>query len=318
MTRPDISVIILTYNQQHTVAQAIESVLAQNTPDYCVEIVIGDDGSTDATRDICSGYAARYPERIRLMPEAPNKGVVRNYFDTLEACRGRYIADCAGDDYWIDAHRLQRQASYLDSHPEVVMVHGAWREVNSRGDTLAHVEPYGMNGKMQIMDGRELMEPLLAHRRPLTLHLSTAVYRAATAADAIAANRKIVINQDFECEDLSLTAALLSRGKVAYMPQEVLAYRVGEPTVSNPRSIARALGFYSATVSCTAELATHYGISSKSLDRYFRSRFIFLSKLSRHLHTPGSIQVVEETVKATGRPMPLLARILLICARIRG
>ncbi len=88
MTRPDISVIILTYNQQHTVAQAIESVLAQNTPDYCVEIVIGDDGSTDATRDICSGYAARYPERIRLMPEAPNKGVVRNYFDTLEACRG--------------------------------------------------------------------------------------------------------------------------------------------------------------------------------------------------------------------------------------
>lgn len=86
MTRPDISVIILTYNQQHTIAQAIESVLAQDTSEYRVEIVIGDDGSTDATREICSGYAARYPERIRLMPEAPNKGVVRNYFDTLEAC----------------------------------------------------------------------------------------------------------------------------------------------------------------------------------------------------------------------------------------
>ena len=73
MTNPLVSVLILTYNQEDTIARAIESVLAQQA-DVSYEIIIGDDASTDNTRRVCQEYVSRYPEIIRLMPATPNKG----------------------------------------------------------------------------------------------------------------------------------------------------------------------------------------------------------------------------------------------------
>lgn len=105
---PAVSVIVLTYNQEHCIARTLDSVLRQEVRGG-LEVVIGDDASTDSTRAICEDYAGRYPGLIRLMPPAPNKGLVRNYYDCLAACRGRYITDCAGDDECIDgAHQIGR------------------------------------------------------------------------------------------------------------------------------------------------------------------------------------------------------------------
>ncbi len=120
---PVVSVIVLTYNQQETISRTLDAILAQQTT-YDFEIIIGEDASPDDdTRAVCQAYAAAHPGIVRLLPPAPNKGLMQNYADCLGECRGRYIAGCAGDDWWHNPHKLQMQAEYLDQHRECVLVY---------------------------------------------------------------------------------------------------------------------------------------------------------------------------------------------------
>jgi glycosyltransferase involved in cell wall biosynthesis len=115
-----LSVAIITYNHENFIAQAIDSVLKQDTSfDY--EIVIGEDCSTDKTREIVINYQKKYPDKIKALLPEKNLGITRNFIETINACRGQYIALCEGDDYWIDSHKLQRQVDFLDANPEFSM-----------------------------------------------------------------------------------------------------------------------------------------------------------------------------------------------------
>ena len=110
---------MLTYNAAAFVEEAIESVLAQVT-DFPVELVIGDDCSTDGTQDLLRDYAARYPRGIRLHlhpTHGPGVAGRLNNMHNLADCRGRYIAILDGDDYWTDAGKLAAQAGFLETHP---------------------------------------------------------------------------------------------------------------------------------------------------------------------------------------------------------
>ena len=91
MTTPLVSVCMTTYNHERYLPQAIESVLEQRTT-FGVELVLGEDCSTDSTRTVCERYAARYPDRIRLVTSDHNVGWRANYRRTFEACRGKYVA----------------------------------------------------------------------------------------------------------------------------------------------------------------------------------------------------------------------------------
>lgn len=108
---------MITYNHEAFVAQAIESVLMQKT-DFDFELVIGEDCSTDKTREIVNGYKSKYGERIRVLLPAKNLGINRNLKQTLLACQGRYIALLEGDDYWTSSLKLQKQVNFLDTHPD--------------------------------------------------------------------------------------------------------------------------------------------------------------------------------------------------------
>ena len=98
------------------IAEAIESVLAQQTS-FGVELVLGEDCGTDRTAEICREYAAKYPDRIRLVTSPENVGWRRNYRRTFEACRGKYVAYLDGDDWWCDPRKLQMQADLMESDP---------------------------------------------------------------------------------------------------------------------------------------------------------------------------------------------------------
>ncbi len=115
---PKVSVHMITYNHEGFIADAIDGVLAQIT-DFPIEIVIGEDCSTDLTRRICEDYRARHPGLIRLLYSEKNLGIQANSLRTFEACRGNYIAFCEGDDYWVNPHKLQRQVDHLDANPDV-------------------------------------------------------------------------------------------------------------------------------------------------------------------------------------------------------
>jgi glycosyltransferase involved in cell wall biosynthesis len=110
---PLVSVCVTTYNHEHYIAQAIESVLGQRTT-FAVEVVVGEDCSTDNTLAICREYEKNYPDRVRVVASESNIGMHHNYRRTIEACRGKYIAMLDGDDWFSDMDKLQIQVEQLE------------------------------------------------------------------------------------------------------------------------------------------------------------------------------------------------------------
>jgi len=120
---PLVSVCIQTYQHASFITQTIESVLMQKT-DFPVEILLGEDESTDGTREICLEFADKYPDKIRLFLNE-RKNVIYidgqptgrwNFMNNLKQAKGKYIALLPGDDYWTSPDKLQRQVEFLEKN----------------------------------------------------------------------------------------------------------------------------------------------------------------------------------------------------------
>ena len=120
VTQPKVSVMVMTHNHARYAAQTIESALQQKTT-FPFEVVIGEDASTDGTREIVARYQRQAPDIVRPLFREKNFGVTRNTACTFEACKGKYIAMLDGDDFWTDAGKLEIQAALLDAHPETAL-----------------------------------------------------------------------------------------------------------------------------------------------------------------------------------------------------
>ncbi len=117
----DVSIICATYNQEKYVRKAIDGFLMQKG-DIEYEILIHDDASTDKTADILKMYKERYPDKITLILQKENqysKGV--NIYKTYvyPLVKGKYIAFCEGDDFWIYDHKLQKQYQLMEANQDI-------------------------------------------------------------------------------------------------------------------------------------------------------------------------------------------------------
>ena len=144
-----VSVLVTTYNHEKYIAQALDSVLMQET-NFDYEIIIGEDRSADQTRSIVLDFQRRNPEKIRLVLPAENLGSAGNrvFAQALELAQGEYVALLDGDDYWTSAKKLQKQVEFLDLHPDCALCfHNALRiyEDGSRA-----VLPYNFPGQKPI------------------------------------------------------------------------------------------------------------------------------------------------------------------------
>jgi glycosyltransferase involved in cell wall biosynthesis len=115
-----VSVCMLAYNLDKYVAQAIESVLMQKT-NFRIKLVIGEDNSTDNTRQICLKYKKLYPNLIKLNLNNHNIGMQRNFINTIKSCEGKYLAILDADDYWTDEYKLQKQIDFLEANPDYIV-----------------------------------------------------------------------------------------------------------------------------------------------------------------------------------------------------
>jgi glycosyltransferase involved in cell wall biosynthesis len=108
---------MITYNHANYVGTAIEGVLKQCT-EFSYNLVIGEDCSIDETRKICESYSLRNSTTIKLLPSSERLGMIDNLYRTLNACSGKYIAICEGDDYWTDPQKLQKQTDFMVANPD--------------------------------------------------------------------------------------------------------------------------------------------------------------------------------------------------------
>ena len=124
---PKVSVLIQTYQHANFIKNCLDSVLNQKT-EFLFEVILGEDNSTDGTRNICTKYAENYPEKIKLFLhndankisinglKTGNFNVLYNYFHS----NGEYLAFCEGDDYWDDQFKLQKQINFLEQSKEYI------------------------------------------------------------------------------------------------------------------------------------------------------------------------------------------------------
>lgn len=135
-TNPKVSVCIPTYNHEQFIRQTLDGVLMQKT-DFDIEIVIGDDASTDNNQAIIKEYIAQYPHLFNAFLHQENQGPKEprefagrnNVLMILKACKGDYVALCEGDDYWTDPLKLQKQYDFMEAHKDYMICHHNMRVI---------------------------------------------------------------------------------------------------------------------------------------------------------------------------------------------
>ena len=131
-----VSVVVCTYNHEPFIDQALASVLGQDTS-FGFEVIVSEDCSTDATRDIVLRWRDEHPDRIRLLLSERNLRSNEVVARGFRAATGEYVALLDGDDYWTSPLKLQRQADFLDAHLECALCFHDAEVVDDAGNSIA-------------------------------------------------------------------------------------------------------------------------------------------------------------------------------------
>ena len=130
-----VSVIMLTYNHEKFIREAIDSILMQKV-DFKYEVLIGDDCSLDNTQKILYEYEERYPDIFKIIYRPKNIGATKNAYELLMNAKGKYIANLEGDDYWTDPYKLQKQVDFMESNPQYIATVHPCIVVNETGAVI--------------------------------------------------------------------------------------------------------------------------------------------------------------------------------------
>lgn len=129
-----VSVIMISYNQEKYIRQAIESVFSQNV-DFDLEIIIGDDASQDDTPKIIAELAEQDSRLIPVLREK-NFGMNRNFIDIINRAKGKYLAVLEGDDFWLDNNKLKKQVELLESNQDCYICYTNSRIINDNDEFI--------------------------------------------------------------------------------------------------------------------------------------------------------------------------------------
>jgi glycosyltransferase involved in cell wall biosynthesis len=150
--QPLVSVRVATYNHEKYIIQCLEGILMQRTQ-FPFEVIIGEDCSTDRTREIVKEYQKKHPEIIRVITSEQNVGSMQNNLRIQAACRGQYHAYCEGDDYWIDPLKLQKQVNFMETHPDYVMCfHNVLVLSEDKSEPASFICPPDLPRKITVID----------------------------------------------------------------------------------------------------------------------------------------------------------------------
>ncbi len=228
-----VSVLMPAYNHGKYIRQAIESFLAQK--EIAAELLIGNDASTDNTLQIAMEYANLFPDRIRVISNPKNLGLIENYRKLIEHSTTPYLAILESDDYWTDPLKLHKQVWYLEQHPNCGLVFTSGEFVDQQGNHLGiKQEKEGELQRNALLKKVLLANPVLA---------VTACFRR-SAFDA-GCNMEEFVGKKFVTFDYPVWLGLASCSDFYAMGEVTSAYRVSEGSISNNASYEKREWFMS-------------------------------------------------------------------------
>lgn len=247
--QPLVSISCLTYNHEPFIRQCLNGFVMQKTS-FTYEVLIHDDASTDKTADIIHEYEQKYPEIIKPIYEKENqwnKGRKGTIIFNLPRAKGKYIALCEGDDYWIDPHKLQKQVDFLEDNPEYAMVY-----------TLSQIYNQKKNTFEENLFGSEYKgyDNLLAYNQISTL---TTCIRSKVMLDYIddikPQKRKWLMG------DYPMWLWIGYYYKIKFFPYITSVYRVLEESASHSKDIERNEKFILSTIDITTFYIKKFNLS---------------------------------------------------------
>lgn len=230
---------MLTYNHERYLAEAIEGVILQQTS-FPLELLIGEDCSTDTTREIALGYQKRFPEKVRLITSKSNVGMTKNLARLIAAARGKYIAFCEGDDFWHRPDKLACQVAALESDPKISFLCTGVRKVSDDGVVIHH-DMLGLEkGRIHHLGIDDIL------LKPIVWMVSMCA-RADFTQHAMR-NSPFCIPGRYLFADAPLCIALSQYGDCCCLPEIFASYRVSENSATRPRD---PMDFYRFAVSAS-------------------------------------------------------------------
>jgi glycosyltransferase involved in cell wall biosynthesis len=264
-----VSICVITYNHAKFITEALNSFLMQTFNDY--EIVISDDCSTDENPAILQLYKTKYPDKIKLLLNKKNIGMVPNFIQALKACSGEYIAFCEGDDYWVDSSKLQRQIDFLEKNPSYVGTSGGVKFLYQESQQFQDLyNPHsGDDGHDVTLEN--YIEGSAAYFQTLTIR-----------------SHLIKIEELNYCfGDIVIQTMVLQHGPIRHLPYLFTIYRRHADGVTNSLFIKIKERFFGDLILLFEKLnlETQYKFDKAISRRLFDYRVCY--KFSKHSLSPG-------------------------------
>ncbi|MBL3675738.1 glycosyltransferase [Paracoccus sp. KCTC 42845] len=217
--KPTVTSVILGYNHEDFIVEAIESALEQRG-DFHHEILLADDGSTDGTARIMSRYVEKYPMKIRSITRGGNFGVSENYRHCFREAQGQFISVLEGDDYWTDPEKNIKQVTFLRDHLDAAMV-------------LSRIELYDMkkNSRRLLKRQEGLPSMLSAADFARNEHLNLIVNLSCCMFRSDIMKRLPSTLYEPRLSEIAIAFYLDRIGGIGFLPQVMSTYRMNEKSV---------------------------------------------------------------------------------------
>ena len=306
---PLVSVLVTTYNHEKYIAQAIESILAQ-TCDFRFEVVIGEDCSTDRTRQICLDLQKKYPNSIHLILNKENKGLLKNFRDTFLQCQGKYIAECAGDDFWNDPFKLKKQVEILETNEDAVLVHTAWNELLINENPLLQILTEQKPIIKLRKTNRGCTTVLMNQTNQPFVYTCSACYRKALVEKIFQHYPQFFSENKYPCEDYQLVFFLLQEGTFYYIDDATITYRVLPESASHSNNPEKSFDFRFGVLKLRLDLFNELHLNILDSTDYLQFTYHSLLKLSFRLKRKDLAEKTHMVFNEIGFQRPTRDRML--------
>lgn len=274
MAIPMISVVMLTYGHENYIAEAIEGVLMQEC-DFEVELIIANDCSPDKTEEIVKNIIATHPKGhiIKYFRHEKNIGMNQNGLFAVQQCKGKYIAICEGDDYWIDPLKLQKQVDFLEANKGHSIVFTA-AEVISENEKEIGINVD--NWEDRDYSGEEVFKNWI-------IPTASVVFKNDFNSEILGR----LINPNYIVGDSIIFLSLAEKGKIRCLNEKMVVYRKHDGGATANTNIAKQILWLKHLKELSSDFSGRYKIDcserifSLSLElfkkKYFKKPFYYLT-----------------------------------------
>lgn len=227
MNIPLVSIICNTYNHASYISQCLNGFFIQRT-NFPFEVLVHDDASTDNTPDIIREYECKYPQILKPIYQKENqysKGKDIFFDHQCLRAKGKYIAICEGDDYWIDPLKLQKQIDFLESHSNYALVYTLSKVYDQANERVARY-PTGskFKGFNTLLAGNQIPALTTCIRTNVIIE-----YR----------NDVKPQEQNWLMGDYPMWLWIAFHYEIMFLPEETTVYRVLEESASHSQNLQK-------------------------------------------------------------------------------